>query len=279
MAHIGGVARLSGFRLLGCLLALAALFPVGRARASSSLVVGGAASLREPLNEIGARWEALHPNTELSISFGASSQLGLQIRSGAPIDIFISADPRIVTDLIDRKLVDLERCTVLLRNRIVIMASSGWHFEAEDPKAHLDRARRIAVAGSGVPLGRYSREWLSGQGLSEGVEERVVLTEHARATLSAVDAGHVDLAIVYQTDALLARRARILFEIPSAEQPSIRYAVAPILRPSGQDSSQREVAAQFAETLASPASRAIFERFNFHTVTERCDAGHAEIRP
>jgi len=50
-----------------------------------------------------------------------------------------------------------------------------------------------------------------------------VQTEHARATLAAVDHGQVDAAIVYASDARLARSARVAFEIPDAEQPRISY--------------------------------------------------------
>jgi molybdate transport system substrate-binding protein len=52
---------------------------------------------------------------------------------------------------------------------------------------------------------------------------RAVRTEHARATLVAVDHGLVDLAIVYVTDARLARRARVALAIPDSEQPRIDY--------------------------------------------------------
>ena len=45
-------------------------------------------------------------------------------------------------------------------------------------------------------------------------------------TLAAADAGDVDAAIVYATDARLARSARVAFEIASPEQPEIVYEAA-----------------------------------------------------
>jgi molybdate transport system substrate-binding protein len=77
-----------------------------------------------------------------------------------------------------------------------------------------------------VPVGRYAREWLAGLGLLAALEPRIVPTEHARATLAAVDAGHADAAILYATDARLARSARVAFAIPDDDQPTILYVAA-----------------------------------------------------
>ena len=51
-------------------------------------------------------------------------------------------------------------------------------------------------------------------GLAQAVEPRVVQTENVRATLAAVDSGDADAAIVYVTDARVAKSAQVAFEIP-----------------------------------------------------------------
>jgi molybdate transport system substrate-binding protein len=107
-----------------------------------------------------------------------------------------------------------------------------------------------------VPVGRYAREWLARRGLLDRLAPRFVLTEHARATLAAVDAGHADVALVYATDARLARHATIAFEVPPSEQPRIVYSVA-LVRGAAP-----EAAGLFA-WLASPAARQILQRAGF----------------
>jgi molybdate transport system substrate-binding protein len=97
---------------------------------------------------------------------------------------------------------------------------------ASPPDLARPELRRIAVPGGAVPVGRYAREWLAARGLLAALERRLVATEHARASLAAVDAGDVDAAIAYATDARLAASARVAFEIPAAEQPEIVYEAA-----------------------------------------------------
>ena len=47
---------------------------------------------------------------------------------------------------------------------------------------------RIALPSPVVPLGRYARSWLQARGVLDAVSPRLVVTEHARATLAAVEA-------------------------------------------------------------------------------------------
>jgi molybdate transport system substrate-binding protein len=87
------------------------------------------------------------------------------------------------------------------------------------------------------------------------LEPRIVRTEHARATLAAVDLGHADAAIVYATDARLARSARVAFEIPEAEQPRIVYVAARI--------AGGEQAGRFLAFLGGPEARSALRTAGF----------------
>ena len=61
------------------------------ADAPKPLLVFGAASLTESLQEIGKSFET-RTGTPVTFSFGASSDLARQIAAGAPADVFFSAD-------------------------------------------------------------------------------------------------------------------------------------------------------------------------------------------
>ncbi len=86
----------TGLRSLG--VALAALLAAPSVQAAE-LIVAAAVSLREPLTEIARAYEAAYPDTAVRIAFGASSLLAAQLRAGAPIHVFISADEAIVARL------------------------------------------------------------------------------------------------------------------------------------------------------------------------------------
>jgi molybdate transport system substrate-binding protein len=205
------------------LLAVLLATPAG----GEELILTAAVSLREPLTEIVHRYQAEHPGIRVALGFGASSFLAAQIRAGAAVDVFASADERIVAALREEGLVSEGGSAVLARNRLVVLVASDADFPLEGPRDLAGpRVRRIAVPDGAVPVGRYAREWLARRGLLAALEGRLVHTEHARATLAAVDLGHADAAIVYATDAPVARSARLAFPVPAEEQPRIVYAVA-----------------------------------------------------
>ena len=207
------------------------LIAPGPRAVAAELVAAGAVSLREPLTAIAQEFESRHPPTRVLLTFGASSTLAAQVRAGAPVDVFVSADPRLVDRLEAEGLVAAGARRDVARNRLVVVAAPGLRaplHRAEDLLA--PGIRRIAMPAASVPVGRYAREWLAARGLLVALEDRLVQTEHARATLAAVDAGHVDAAVVYATDARAARAARLAFRVPHAEHPRIVYTAARLAR-------------------------------------------------
>ena len=199
----------------------------GEAPTTNELLVAAAASLREPVERLADEFETGHPDTTVRLSFGASSALGVQIRLGAPVDVFLSADPRIVDELQRRGLVTAGDRFAFASNRLVVVRRANGGPPLAGPEDLLQpEVQRIAMPTEAVPVGHYARQWLARRGLIEALTPRLVATEHARATLAAVEAGHADLAIVYATDARMARRAEIAYRIPDAEQPSILYVAA-----------------------------------------------------
>jgi len=215
------------------------------------VVVGAAASLAEPMASAVAAYEAERPEVRVRLVLGASNVLGEQMRAGAPIDVLVSADPRVLERLASTALVEPGGRTRLAGNRIVVLVRQGLPGAAASPGRLLDpEIRRIAVPDASVPVGGYARDWLAARGLLAPLEPRLVATPDARATLAAVDTGDVDAAIAYATDARLATSARVAFEIPAAEQPEISYEAA--LR-SGAGADARAFFAFLAEGGAAGA--------------------------
>ena len=154
-----------------------------------SVRMGVASSLREVASSL--RQELLERDEPIDVEmiFGASSAQARQLVFGAPMDVLVSADAAIVDDLVQRGLLESGSVLEFARGRLVLAASANWHSLNGGIDA-LDSAelKRIAVPSAAVPLGRYVRHWLEKQSRLEGLEGKIVTTEHARATLSAVDA-------------------------------------------------------------------------------------------
>jgi molybdate transport system substrate-binding protein len=189
--------------------------------------IGVASSLREVALSLRLELRSREQALDTEMIFGASNILARQLALGAPIDILVSADAEIVDDLTQRGLLTPGSAIEFARGRLALLARADWPPGISGLAALGSSAlRRVALPSPSVPLGRYARFWLDKKGLLGRLEGKIVTTEHARATLSAVDAGHVDLAIVYESDARLARRAVVLARIEPSEYPPIRYLAA-----------------------------------------------------
>ena len=230
----------------------------GAARAGE-LVVGAAASLREPVEWLAEAQRRAHPETTLRVSFGASSVIAAQIRLGAPLDAFLSANRALVEDLVARDRVAEEDVFAFARNGLVVIAPSRGAAALADPgRLSAPSIARIALPSAAVPLGRYARAWLDAEGLLAAVREKIVVTEHARSTLAAVDAGHADLGIVYATDARASTRSRVVYVVPPSRAPEIAYYAARTLTGRRNRDTQAFIAALQGPAFAEALHRAGF---------------------
>lgn len=168
-----------------------------------------------------------NPAIHVEPIFGASSTLARQLSFGAPIDVFISADAEIVDDLIRRGFLAQDSELEFAHGDLVLIGGPNWLIRDSAISAlKSQQLERLAIPSESVPLGRYARAWLDSHQLLDELSGKIVVTEHARATLASVDAGFVDLAIVYRSDSRLARTATVVAQIDSREHPPIRYVAA-----------------------------------------------------
>jgi molybdate transport system substrate-binding protein len=244
-------------------IVLGALLLAGPPVRADEILVHAAASLTDALEEIGADWQRASGHTVL-FNLGASSDLARQLRAGAPGDVFLSADLAQM-DLVERAgFVRAADRVDLLSNRLVVVVPAGatsW------PRAPSDllALERIALADpEAVPAGVYARRWLQSLGLWEKLRGRVMPALNVRAALAAVESENAGAAVVYRTDAAIARRAKVAFEVPPEQGPRIVYVVAPLFR-SGKAAAGRA----FVAYLRSPAAQAVFARHGFVPVAGR----------
>ncbi len=234
---------------------VAALFALGLAEPKFEILVFGAASLTESLTDLGKAYEA-RTGTKIVFSFGASSDLARQIQAGAPADAFFSADTAKMDVLEKAGLVRAAGRRELLSNSLVVVvpSDSTLRIRTADDLANLPR---IALADpASVPAGIYAKKWLTGLGLWDRVEPKVVPTLDVRAALAAVESGAIPAAVVYSTDAAVAKSARVAFRVTNG--PDIVYSVAPV-----SASKNPKAAEAFVAFLAGPDGRAEFRKRGF----------------
>jgi molybdate transport system substrate-binding protein len=243
------------FRPLLFLALAAAALPVRAA----DLNVFAAASLSDALGEIARTYEPASGN-KLRLNLAASSALALQIKQGAPADVFFSADEAKMDDLAQAGLIAAGTRRSLLSNTLVIVvnAERGAAVAAPADLATPTVGRLALAEPQTVPAGIYAKQWLQRIGLWEKISARVLPTENVRACLAAVEAGNADAGIVYQTDALLSKKVKVAFEVGVAEGPRISYPLAVV-----QESKHAEAARRFVAYLAGAEARAIFVKYGF----------------
>jgi molybdate transport system substrate-binding protein len=251
--------------LIAGVAALAATVMAAAANPSAAqtrdVVVFAAASLKNALDDIAAKWQRDTGNHTV-VSYGASPALARQIEAAAPADVFISADLAWMDYLQERKLIDPKTRIDLLGNSLVLIApkSSGVAVTIAPgfPLAALIGDGRLAMAEPNtVPAGKYGKAALEKLGVWSAVENRVAAAENVRAALLLVARGEAPLGIVYRTDAAAEPGVKTVAIFPADTHPPIVYPIALTAASANPD------ADAFAIYLRSPEARALFEAQGF----------------
>ena len=226
-------------------------------------VVLAAASLQEALTEAANTWAARrHPRPV--ISFAASSALARQIESGAPADLFISADEKWMDYVVGKGLIRPNSRVSFLSNQLALIAPVGSNARLRIgrgfPLARALGSGRLAMADpDSVPAGRYGRASLTSLGVWSTVESKIARAENVRAALALVERGEAPFGIVYTTDARASARVRVVGVFPANSHPPITYPIGALR------SSANPEAEAFRRFLISRDGKAIFARHGFVT--------------
>lgn len=254
--------------------ALAAAFSVGLfgpvrlSRAQEATVtVFAAASLKNALDDANAAFTR-ETGTKVVASYAATSALVRQIEQGAPADVFLSADLRWMDHAIRSRLVKADTRTNLLGNRLVMIAPADATPGMVGINAGLDLS---ALLGDGrlvtgdvkaVPAGTYARAALETLGLWAIAEPRLAMVENVRAALALVARGEAPLGIVYETDARVEPKVKIVGAFPEGSHPAIIYPVAATME-------ARAGSGGYLAFLRGPVAARIFEGFGFTVLTAK----------
>jgi molybdate transport system substrate-binding protein len=205
-------------RWLTAALSLVVLVGAGwtTAGGDDQVTVYAAASLTESLPRIAP---------DARFQFGGSNQLTLQIRQGAPADVFASASPIYTQQLYRDGLV--QRPRTFATNSLVLAVPRR---NPAAIRSVYDLAKRpqlkLVVAGTRVPVGLYTREVLKRLGLLRVLRKAVSQESDVKGIVGKVALGEADAGLVYATDVRAAGARLIAIPLPRRAQPTIRYEVA-----------------------------------------------------
>jgi molybdate transport system substrate-binding protein len=248
------------FAVLGLLSAVVGAAPP--ATAADNLTIFAAASLRNALDDADAAFTKA-TGVKVTASYAASSTLAKQIEQSAPADAFISADIKWMDYLAERKLIKPDTRINLLGNKLVLIAPKNANIAKVAIGKGFDLAGlagdgRIAVADvRAVPAGLYAKAALQTLGAWKAAEPKLAMGENVRATLAFVARGETPLGIVYETDAKIEPKVKIVGTFPDGSYPAVTYPMA-----ATADTKKPDVA-RYLAFLRSAAAKAIFEKYGF----------------
>ncbi|MGW0246801.1 molybdate ABC transporter substrate-binding protein [Nocardia goodfellowii] len=251
MKRAGMAAAFAAALVTGCAAEDAAA-PDGQV--TGRLTVFAAASLTETFTELGEQFEAAHPGVEVVYSFGASSALAQQLKQGAPADVFASAAPKNMQQVVDGGEITAGPVT-FARNRLEIVVPQGnpgrisglADFGKSEPK--------LALCAEQVPCGAAAATVFQAAGVTPRPDTRET---DVKAVLTKVTLGEVDAALVYRTDVRAAGDKVEGIEFPEAARAINDYPIAPLAQAPNP-----ATAAAFVEFVRSAQARAVFDRAGF----------------
>ncbi len=233
------------------------------------LVVLAASSLTDAFTEMGEDFprQPGMAGVKLTYSFGASSQLRVQLEQGAPADVFASADTVQMDNAVKANTIQ-GTPTIFARNRLVVIVPAanpaGITTLADLAKPGL----KFVTAGPEVPVGNYTRQMLEkmaadpqfGAGFDQRVRGNVVSEEaNVRQVVTKVQLGEADVGIVYSSDVTpQAAPALKTLEIPDTLNVIAVYPAA-----VAKAAKAPATAASFVRYLTTPPAQTILKKYNF----------------
>jgi|SRR5664280_423527 len=230
--------------------------------AEEAITVFAAASLKNALDDTDAAFSKAM-GIKVVAGYAASYALVKQIEQGAPADVFISADLRWMDYAAEHRLIKPDSRVNLLGNRLVLIAPKDSKLDTITIAKGFDIAKlagdgRIAVADvKAVPAGTYAKAALESLGAWTAAEPKLAMAENVRATLAFVARGETPIGIVYETDAKIEPKVKIVGIFPDESYPPVTYPVA------ATAVTTNAAVARYLNFLRSSAAKAIFEKYGF----------------
>ena len=221
-----------------------------------TLWVFAASSLTDAFTEIADAFEQANPDIEVQTQFAGSSQLAAQIASGAPADVFASANEAVMATLLpggELAGTGFSQPATFARNELVIAAPADNPQGISSIADLADNDLLLAICDKGVPCGTLTHEAAA----SVGIDLRPDTEEaNVRAVLAKLLLGEVDAGLVYKSDVV----ATTLIAMPIFPPPINNYPIAVV--------SENPDASAFAEFVLSPEAQQILTHYGFTPVQE-----------
>ena len=190
-------------------------------------------------------------------SFAGSDQLALQIRQGAPADVFASASPK-YTELAFRDGL-VTKPIVFATNKLIVLVPKSNPAHITSVYDLRRSGVKVLIGDKSVPIGTYTRQILDTLGITNDVMSNVVSQEtDVKGIVTKIALGEADAGFVYRTDARPVAAQTRAIALPAWSQPPVRYEIAVV-----KSSSRPAAARAFVKKITSKRGRKLLAAAGF----------------
>ena len=236
---------------------------------AQNITVAAAADLNYALEDLAARFER-KTGDKITLSFGSSGNLYSQIQSGAPYDVFFSADIAYPQKLANAGLVDSSSLRTYAIGHLVLYLSRNVTLNSDHSRDTreeilyillLPDVRRVAIANpQHAPYGRAAMAALENLGVKQKVAGKLVLGENVSQAAQFVQSGNAQAGLIPLSLAMspAMKDAGTYWELPADTYPELQQGVAVL-----SASKQKPAAKAFLDYVTSAEGADVLEKYGF----------------
>jgi molybdate transport system substrate-binding protein len=228
---------------------------------AETLTIAVAANVRYAYDELATGFNKETGIAVRSVS-GSTGKIASQIKSGAPYDVFISADNETPDALFKDGLAETKP-RVYAYGVLVLWTNKDFDLGKGLPLLADTKVQKIAIANPKLaPYGRASMQALASAKLDAAVESKLVYGESISQTTQFVDSGAADIGFIAKSVVIapvMAGKGKWV-EVPKGSYEPIAQAVVVLKHSAGAQSTN---ARKFADYLFTPKARAILAKYGY----------------
>jgi molybdate transport system substrate-binding protein len=220
---------------------------------AGTITVFAASSLKDTFTQLGKQFETAHPGDTVKFNFGASSALATQINSGAPADVFASAAPKNMDQVVTPGNASNPQDFAKNTAEVAVPPSNPAKVTSVNDLAK--SSVKTALCQPQVPCGVVAGQVFKNAKITV---KPVTLQPDVKSVLTQVELGNVDAGVVYVTDVMAAGSKVKGVTIPASENASTLYPIAALAH-----SKEPSIAKAFVAYVLSPTGEQVLKAAGF----------------
>lgn len=232
-------------------------------RAQESLTIAAAANLSGVMNELKDIFAASHKDVKIDVITGSSGKFAMQVLSGAPFDVFLSADVENPQKLKNAGFAEKEPAQYA-QGRLVMFAVKDIDLSKGLSITLSTDVSKISIADPALaPYGKAAIEALGKSGVLKEAQWKFVtagnISEVVTQTINGADLGFTALSLMYSEGVKKYNvEGKYWVEVDKSLYAPIRQGIV-ILR-HGKDN---PAAKTFYDFIFSKTAREIFVKYGY----------------